>query len=133
MYPASDLPRSNGVGDAFVTASSSGSRRSIALFATNRRSARPGALGATTQSAAGYHAVMRFDDGAPIGSRNGSQRPGAQRIAGLALPPSAIRLSIAMNHWGVLRKITGFFERRMRILMLEPPARQQACRRRPAP
>src|SRR5580704_17687079 len=30
---------------------------------------------------------------------------------GLALPPSAISLSIAMNHCGVLRKITGFFER----------------------
>ena len=30
---------------------------------------------------------------------------------GLALPSSAMSLSIAMNHCGVLRKITGFFER----------------------
>ena len=30
---------------------------------------------------------------------------------GFALPPSATGLSIAMNHCGVLRKITGFLER----------------------
>ena len=35
-----------------------------------------------------------------------------------------IGLSIAMNHCGVLRKMTGFFERqRMRILMLQAAAR----------
>ena len=39
------------------------------------------------------------------------QRAGAQRLAGLVLPSSAMGLSIAMNHCGVLRKITGFFER----------------------
>src|SRR5258708_4931229 len=36
----------------------------------------------------------------------------ARRVSpGVALPPSAIGLSIAMNHCGVLRKITGFLER----------------------
>jgi hypothetical protein len=30
---------------------------------------------------------------------------------GFASPPDRIGLSIAMNHCGVLRKITGFFER----------------------
>ena len=42
---------------------------------------------------------------------------------------SASGLSIAMNHCGVLRKITGFFERqRMRVLMLQAPARENVAR-----
>ena len=36
----------------------------------------------------------------------------ARRVSpGFALPRIAMSLSIAMNHCGVLRKITGFFER----------------------
>ena len=41
----------------------------------------------------------------------------------------AIGLSMAMNHCGVLRKITGFFERqRMRVLVLQLAARDQRAR-----
>ena len=39
------------------------------------------------------------------------QRAVAQGVAGFAPCRLAMSLSIAMNHCGVLRKITGFFER----------------------
>ena len=48
----------------------------------------------------------------PLRDRDRVQRAGAQRVAATWLCRcSAMSLSIAMNHCGVLRKITGFFER----------------------
>ncbi len=64
-----------------------------------------------------------------------SDAPAVRHILAAVRPPeAAIGLSIAMNHCGVLRKMTGFFERQeVRILMLEASARDERTGIRPAP
>ena len=57
--------------------------------------------------------LMRFrPDSAPIASPRSRAAHGRASVSpAFELPLSAMSLSIAMNHCGVLRKITGFFER----------------------
>ena len=58
--------------------------------------------------------LMRFwpDGGTHCVTEIACKRAGAQRVARACLAVVRDRsLSIAMNHCGVLRKITGFFER----------------------
>ena len=90
--------------------------RAVALLAHEHRDRHaPGALARDHPvGPAGDHAVDAVLAGRrhPLRHRDRVQRAGAQRVAGLCLAAVGdVGLSIAMNHCGVLRKITGFFER----------------------
>ena len=106
-----------GVGDALVDGGVlQDLGRAVALLAHEHRDRHaPGALARDHPvGLAVDHAVDAVLPGLrhPLGHGDRVQRAGAQGVAGFgALPLSAMSLSIAMNHCGVLRKITGFFER----------------------
>ena len=117
MYQASAPSSIEGLGDALVddlVLQDLGG--AVALLAHEHRDRHaPGALARDHPvGLAVDHAVdaVLARLAAPIASpRSRAARGRAACRRALALPLSAMSLSIAMNHCGVLRKITGFFER----------------------